>query len=62
MQYQFKWRTIAFIVIDHNVPTHKVIIDAKNLDEAFKIWREKHLDENLMPDLNQIEIVQFKNN
>ena len=60
MMYTFKWRTKALIVFDPKNPTQKVDIEANDLGEAWKIWFEKHLDQNQMTDLNMIEITQTK--
>jgi hypothetical protein len=60
MMYTFKWRTKAFIGFDPENPTQKVDIEANDLGEAWKIWFEKHLDQNQMSDLNEIAITQMK--
>ena len=58
--FTFRWRTKAFQVFDLENPTQKVEIEANDLGEAWKIWFEKHLDQNQMTDLNMIEITQMK--
>ena len=58
--FTFRWRTKAFQVFDLENPTQKVEIEANDLGEAWKIWFEKHLDQNQMTDLNMIEITQTK--
>ncbi len=58
--YTFKWRTKAFVGFDLENPTQKVDIEANDLGEAWKIWFEKHLDQNQMSDLNEIAITQMK--
>jgi|TARA_R110000782_G_scaffold163345_1_gene255441 hypothetical protein len=58
--FTFRWRTKAFQVFDLKNPTQKVEIEANDLGEAWKIWFEKHLDQNQMTDLNMIEITQTK--
>ncbi len=60
MMYTFRWRTKAFEVFDSENPTQKVDIEANDLGEAWKIWFEKHLNQNQMTDLNMIEITQMK--
>ena len=60
MTFTFRWRTKAFVVFDLKNPTLNVEIEAKDLGEAWKIWFEKHLDQNQMSDLNEIGITQEK--
>ena len=61
-KFAFRWRSKHFVVFDKDNPILKDNIEAKDLDDAWKIWFEKHLLGNTdqMKNLNQIEIIQLK--
>ena len=62
IKYTFKWRNKAFQVFDLENPIQKADIQAKDLDDAWKIWFEKYMlgNTNKMKELNILEIVQLK--
>ena len=55
-------RNKAFQVFDLENPIQKADIEAKDLDDAWKIWFEKYMlgNTNKMKELNILEIVQLK--
>jgi hypothetical protein len=62
MKYSFKWRSKAFQVFDPDSPISKDDFEAKDLDDAWKIFFEKHLigKPDQMKNLNVISITQIK--
>jgi hypothetical protein len=60
IEFSFRWRNKAFQVFDLENPIQEVYIKAENLNEAWKIWLEKHSDKIKMKDINVMQITQFR--
>ncbi len=62
MKYSFRWRAKAFQVFDLDNPTLKDDFEAKDLDDAWKIFFKKHLlgKPDQMKNLSVISITQMK--